>query len=341
MECRADEEKNLRGGERKAENAENALAHDTCEDRAEHHAEKGCEVGDDGVERKIIRSILIGQIDIGQGGGDGSRCNTENVLRKSYRDIKPNGVCRHEGVSIISGGVEQKHDGKRAEPIMSGDQFFPHIREEDEEKEISRVDAVAERIADANVLKDVCVKSRIGEVEREGIGSGNQNCAEKAFIFEGECEDIGKLCFCRGRVGKFLRNQPDQAVDDGKREGNESDGNEHGLFLRGILQAVTDGGNRERDGKRDGAVDAACGIEIVYTNVIRQEVCIPGGKAGSKKLVDGVCNDDENDEPEQERFGVFDQHWKQGDANDIDGIERQFTCNKNTFSFFETLQNGG
>ena len=292
MEHRADEQKDLRGGERKAENAENAFTHYACEDCAEHHTEEGCKVGDDGVERKIVRSVLVGQVDIGQGGRDGSRCNTENVLRKSYRDVKPYGVRRYERVSVISGGVKQKHDGKRAEPIMLGDQLFPHIREENEEKKIRRVDAVAERIADADVLKDICVEGCIGEVERECIGGGDQDRAEEAFVFERKCEDIGKLCFRHGRVGKFFRDQPDQAVDDGKREGDESDGDEHRLFLRGILQAVADCGNRERDSKRDGAVDATCGIEIVYADVIGQEVCVPGRKARSEKLVDGVCDND-------------------------------------------------
>ena len=38
LEGRADEKKDLRGGERKVENAENFFAHDACEYRTEHHA---------------------------------------------------------------------------------------------------------------------------------------------------------------------------------------------------------------------------------------------------------------------------------------------------------------
>ena len=292
LERCADEKKNLRGGEWKAENAEDFLAHDACENRAEHHAEEGGEVGDDGVEGKVIRSVLIGQIDIGQRGRDGSRRNAEDMLEEADGNVEPDSVCRDEGVSVIGCRVENQNNGKRAEPIMSGDQLFPHIREEDEKKEIRGVDAVAERIADANVLKDIGVEGCVGEVERECIGGGNQDRAEKTLILEGERKNIGKFCvrfFC---VRKFLRNQPDQAVNHGKRKCDESDGNEHCGFLRRSLERVTDGGNDKRDGKCDGTVDAACGIEIVYADIIRQEICVPRGKAGGEELVDGVGNDD-------------------------------------------------
>ena len=60
LEGRADEKKDLRGGERKVENAENFFAHDACEYRTEHHAEECGEIGNDGVEGKIVRSVLIG-----------------------------------------------------------------------------------------------------------------------------------------------------------------------------------------------------------------------------------------------------------------------------------------
>ena len=279
MESCADEKKNLRGGEGEAENAEDFLAHNACENRAEHHAEEGGEIGNDGMEGKIIRSVLVGQIDIWQRGRDGSRRYAEDMLKETDGNVEPDGVCRDEGVSVIGCRVEDQDDSERAEPIMSGDQLFPHIREEDEEKEIRGVDAVAKRIADADVLKDIGVKGCIGEVERKRIGSGNQDRAEEALILEGKCKDIGEFrarFFC---VRKFFRNQPDQTVDNGERKRDESDGDEHCGFLSRSFERVTDGGNDERDSKRDGAVDAACGIEIVYADVIRQEVCVPCGKA--------------------------------------------------------------
>ena len=130
MECRTEKEQDLRGGKGVSENAENALAHKAREKRAEHHAEKCGKIGNDRMEGKIIRAILIGQIDVGERGHDGARCNAENVLRKTDGDVKPDGVCRYEGISVIGGGVKNQHDGKRAEPIMSGDQLFPHIRKE-------------------------------------------------------------------------------------------------------------------------------------------------------------------------------------------------------------------
>ena len=293
------------------------------------------------MERKVICSVFIGQIDVRQGRHDGARRHAEYVLGEADGDIEPDSVCRNEGIRVIGCRVENQHDGKRAEPIMSGNQLLPHIGEEDKEQKIRGVDAVAERIADADVVKDIRVERCVGEIECERIRCGDQNCAEKAFVFEGKCEDIGKFCFRCGCIGEFLRNQPDHAVYDCKSEGDESDGDEHRSFLRGVFQTIADCGNCERNGKRDGAVDTACGIEIIYANVIRKKICVPGGKSGSEKLVDGVCDDDQNDEPKQKRFGIFNQHGEQGDTDDIDGIERKLARNKNPFSFFETFKDGG
>ena len=338
MKCRAGKEQDLRGGEGITENHEKTVAHKAREDRAEHHAEESGEVGNDRVEGKIIRSVLVGQIDIRQGGHDGTRRNAQHVLRKTDGDIKPDGVRRYEGIRVIGCRVDQKHDGKRAEPIMTGDQLFPHIREEDEEKEVSGVDAVTERIADADVLQNISVEGCIGEVERKGIGGGDEDRAEEALISERKGEDIGKFRFCRRCIGEFLRNQPDHTVHDGKREGDESDGDEHGAFLRGSLERVSDGGNGKRDGKRDGAVDAACGVKIIHTDVIGQEIRVPCREARGEKLVDGVCDDDQDNEPQKERIGVRNEHRKQGNANDIDRIERHFAGYQNPFSFFEAFQ---
>lgn len=340
MKCRAGKEQDLRGGEGITENHEKTVAHKAREDRAEHHAEESGEVGNDRVEGKIIRSVLVGQIDIRQGGHDGTRRNAQHVLRKTDGDIKPDGVRRYEGIRVIGCRVDQKHDGKRAEPIMTGDQLFPHIREEDEEKEVSGVDAVTERIADADVLQNISVEGCIGEVERKGIGGGDEDRAEEALISERKGEDIGKFRFCRRCIGEFLWNQPDRAVHDRKREGDESDGDEHGPLLRRALEAVTDGGNGKRNGKGDGAVDAACGVKIIHTDVIGQEIGVPGRKAGGKKLVYGVGDDDENDEPKQKCLGVLDEHGKHGDTEDVDGIERKLARNEYPFSFFEALKDG-
>ena len=337
----ADEQKDLRGGKRITENADDGFSHDFREDRAEHHAEKCGEVGNDGMERKIIRSVFVGQIDIRQGRHDGSRCDAEYVLRKAYGNIKPNGICRNERIGVIGCRMEDQNDGERAEPIMLGDQLLPHVGEEDKEQKIRGVDAVAERIADADVIQNIGVKRGVRNVERERISGGDHDRAEKAFIFEGEREDIGKFRARFRGVRKFLWNQPNRAIHDGKRESDESDGDEHGSFLRSIFQAVSDCGNGKCDGEGDGAVDAACGIEIIHADVVGQEIRIPCGKAGGEKLIDGVCHDDQNDKSEQKRFRILDQHWEQGDADDIDGIERQFARNKNPFSFFETFENGG
>ncbi len=111
--------------------------------------------------------------------------------------------------------------------------------------------------------------------------------------------------------------------------------------MRSILQTVTDCRNDERDGEGNGAVDTACGIEIIHADMIGKKIGVPCGKSGCKKLIDGVCDDDKGNKPNQKRAGVFDQHWKQRDADDVDGIEHKLACGKDPLSFFETFQDGG
>ena len=139
----ASEEKDLRRGEGVSENGKNLLAHQAREYRSRHHAEKCGEVGDDRVEGKIVRSVLVGKIDVRQGGHDRSRCDTEHVLGEAHDDVEPYCVSRDEGVGVIRSGVNNKDDRKGAEPIMSGDELLPHTGEEDKEEEVGCVDAVA------------------------------------------------------------------------------------------------------------------------------------------------------------------------------------------------------
>ena len=341
MRKRADEKQDLRGGEGITENGENVFSHQTSKRRACHHAEEGCKVGDDGVEGEVIGPILVGQIDIGQRCHDRSRGNAENVLGEADGDVEPDGIRRDERIRVIGGGVDEKHDGERAEPIMPRDQLLPHIREENKEQKVSRVDAVAERIADADVIENVCVERCVGQIEREGIGCGDEDGAQKTLVFERKREDVGKLCFCFGRVRKFLGNKPDHAVNDGKRKRDESDGDEHGKLLRRARKRIADRGNDKRDGEGDGGVYAARRVKVVHAHVVGQEVSVPCGKAGGEQLVDGIRGDDQNDEPEQKHIGVGNKHRQYGDADDADGIVEELTCDKDPFSFPEPFKKNG
>ena len=290
------------------------------------------------MEGEVVGSVLVGQIDVGQRGHDRARGNAEDVLGETDNDIEPNCVRCDEGVRVIGRRVYEKHDGKRAEPIAFGDEPLPHSREEKEEKEVGGVNAVTERIAYAYVLENVCVECCVGQVESEGIGRSDEDRAQKTLVFYGEGEDIGEFRSRLGRVGEFLRNEPDRAVDDGEGERDESDGDEHGKLLRCAGERVADRGNGERDRKGDGAVYAACGVEIVHAHVIGQEVCVPCRKAGGEKLVYGVCNYDQNNEPEQKLVGVGDDHRKHGNADNADGIIEELARRKDPLSSFEMLQ---
>ena len=122
----ADKEKNLCRGEGIAENGNDPISHKARERRACHHTEEGGEVGDDGVEGEVIGSVLIGQIDVGKRGHDRTRRNAEDVLGESHHDVEPYGICRDEGICVISSGVDEKHDRKGAEPIVLGNELLPH-----------------------------------------------------------------------------------------------------------------------------------------------------------------------------------------------------------------------
>ena len=342
MRKRTDEKQDLRRGEGITENGENVFSHKTRERRTCHHAEERGEVGNDGVEGEVIGSVLVGQIDIGQRCHDRSRGNAEDVLGKADGDVEPDGIRRDEGIRVIGGGVDEKHDGERAEPIMPRDQLLPHIREENKEQKVGCVDAVAERIADADVIENVCVERCVGQIEREGIGCGDEDGAQKTLVFERKREDVGKLCFRLGRVRKFLGNKPDHAVNDGKRERDESDGDEHGELLRRTRKRIADRGNDERDGEGDGGVYAARGVEVVHAHVVGQEVGVPCGEAGGEQLVDGIRGDDQNDEPKQKHIGIGDEHRQYGDADNADGIIGKLAYDKDPFPFPEPLkENGG
>ena len=56
----ADEKQDLRAGEGVSEYGNDIVAHKARERRTEHHAEECGEISDDGVEGKIVRSVLIG-----------------------------------------------------------------------------------------------------------------------------------------------------------------------------------------------------------------------------------------------------------------------------------------
>ena len=334
----AGKEQDLRGGEGISENGNDLLTHHARERRACHHTEEGGEVGDDGVEREVIGSVLVGQIDVRQRGHDRARRNAENVLGESHHDVEPYGVRRDEGIRVIGRSMDQKHDRKGTEPIMLGDELLPHTRKEDKEQKVRRIDAVAERVADADVIKDVCVERRVGQVEREGIGSCDQNRAQKTLVFHGKRENIGEFRLCRGRVGEFLWHEPNDTVHDGKRECDKTDGDQHGELLGRTRKRVADRGHDERDGEGDGGVDAARGVEIVHAHVIGQEVGVPCRKAGGKKLVNGVGNDDQHDEPNEQRGLILDDHRKNRDADNADRVIRELARREDPFSPLEMLQ---
>ena len=114
----ADEKQDLRAGERISENGKDIFSHKARERCSEHHAEEGCHVGNDGVEREIIRSVFIGQIEIRQRGHDRARGNAEDVLRESDHDIEPDGVRRYERIRVIRDCMDDQYDRERTEPIM-------------------------------------------------------------------------------------------------------------------------------------------------------------------------------------------------------------------------------
>ena len=127
-------------------------------------------------------------------------------------------------------------------------------------------------------------------------------------------------------------------VDDRKRKGDESDDDEHGELMLRSRERVSDCGYDQRDGERNGAVDTACGVEIVNAHVVGQEICVPCGKSRGEELVDRVRNDDQNDEPKQKHIGVCDDHRQDGDADNADGVIGELARHEDPFPLFEVLE---
>ena len=109
-------------------------------------------------------------------------------------------------------------------------------------------------------------------------------------------------------VGIFFGNDPDQTVDHGECECGKADDGQGKELMLGACYVIADDGNDERYGKGDGAVDAACGIEIIDAYVIGKEVGIPCGKTGSEELIDGVCHHDKDDKTNDQQIGILHEH---------------------------------
>ena len=337
LTCRAREEKDLCAGEGKSENVQNAFSHEAREYCTDHHTEECGKVRENGMEGKVICAVFLGKVNVRERCHDGVHNDTQNVLREADGYVKPDGFCRYEGVGKICRSLHEQAESACTEPIMLGNELFPHRREEDEEKEVCRVDTVTKRVADTDI-ENVGIKSCVGKVGNEGIGRRDQDRAEKTLVFKGKCENIGKLGFGCGGVRKFLRNEPDQTVDHRKEERDISNGCQHEKLVRCTHELVADEGNDERDGERDGAVDAAGRGEVVHAHVIRQEVCVPCGKAGSEKLVDGACCDGQDNEADQQRCRVFHNSREDRDTEDIDRVCKQLTCYQYAFTLSEMLE---
>lgn len=336
LTCCTREKENLRAGEAEPENIQRVITHKACKGCADHHAEECGKVGKDRMERKIVGSVLVGEIDIWERCHDGIDDNTHDMLSEADDDIQPNGIRRYERICKIGRCLQKEHKTECAEPIMLGDELFPHRGEKDEEKEVSRVDAVTKRIADTDLVY-VYVEGRVGEVGNEGIRCGNQNRAKEATIFEGQRENIGKLCFCRDGVWIFLGNEPNEAIDHSECKRDIADKRQHEKLVGGIAQAITDKGHEKRDGEGDGAIDTAGCIEIVDAHVIGQEVRVPRGKTRGKKLVDAACRKGQHDKADNEELMVMNECRKQRDADDIDEVCGELAHNEDDLAFAEML----
>ena len=212
--------------------------------------------------------------------------NAQYVLRKTDGDVKPQRIRGDEGIHEKCCRVDQNDDCQRAEPIELGDELLPHRREEDEEEEVRRVDAVAKGVADADVLQDIGVEGGVGEVRCKGIACTDQDSQQKSLFLKGQGEDIGKLRFGNGRVRVFLRQKKDETVYDGEGKRDKTNDRQHEKLVLGARHLVTDRGNDEGDEEGDEAVDAACGVKIVYTDVLGEEIRVPCGISGGEKRVD-------------------------------------------------------
>ncbi len=174
------------------------------------------------MEREIVRAVCFRQMYVRQGREDRAGCHAEDMLREAHDDIKPESICRDERIHEERRRVDQYDNGERTIPIELGDELFPHRREEDEEKEIGGVDTVTKRIADADILQNVSVKCRVGQVCGKGICCRDQNGEQEFLFLERQYENIGKLCACGCGVRELFRNEKNEAVNCGECKCDET-----------------------------------------------------------------------------------------------------------------------
>ena len=120
------EKKDLCAGEAESENIQRVIAHKTCKGCAEHHAEECGKVCEDRMEREIVGSVLVGEIDVWERCHDGIHHNAHDMLSEADDDVQPNGIRRYERIRKIGRRLQKEHKTECAEPIMLGDELFPH-----------------------------------------------------------------------------------------------------------------------------------------------------------------------------------------------------------------------
>ncbi len=87
LTCCTREKKDLCAGEAESENVQYMIAHETCEGCADHHAEECGKICENRMERKVIGSVFIGQVDIRQRCHDGIDHNAHDMLGEANDDI--------------------------------------------------------------------------------------------------------------------------------------------------------------------------------------------------------------------------------------------------------------
>ena len=312
---------------------------EVCEDRAEHQRQEYRDIGYDRMEGEVVGAVRFRQMNVRQGRKDRAGRYAQNVLRKADGDIKPQRICGDKGIHEIGSRMDQYDNCQRAEPIELGDELFPHRREEDEEEEIRRVDAVAKRVADADVLKDVGIECGVGEVCREGVTGADQNGQQEFLFLEGKSENVGKLCFGNGCVGVFLRQKKDETVYDGECKCDKTNDRQHEKLVLGACHLIADRGNDEGDKEGDEAVDTARSIKIVYANMLGKEVCMPCGITGGKERVDGAIQNGQRYEAEDQHLGILNEHRQDRDTENADGVAAHSDGEKKPFTLGESFQN--
>lgn len=193
------------------------------------------------------------------------------------------------------------------------------------------------------MVQQVVVPQAVVEVADEAPRKHDDHAKEKLAVLERDGEDLLELqtgCF---RVGVFLRHRLHPDVDEDEHEREVAEQEDELILHRGALHGVGEkAADEEHNARQDGRKRLVEGdIARPAFALLRVEAVEPRRKAGTKQRVDGIREEQDDDEPRQARVRIGDELWHNGRRDDVHGVEVNFRGEQDPFALLEPAEDRG